>query len=131
MLPAPIVIALALLFSAGAFYLATMLIKGIAELSPDLGSFPRRRPLLATCLIMAALIGSMSLARLADPFWVLSFAGSIPLAVVQSWLNDYWRSVEPPELSVRQAFTGKELIAILFGSLLLGLVMVHLVMGTR
>ena len=130
-LPAGLVIGLGVLFSAGAVFLAATLIASIAAISPSHGSFPRCHPRLATAFVLIALIGAMALARLPDPFWLLSLAGSIPLAIVQSWLNSYWRSVEPPSLLVRHAFSGKELVTIIIGSLLLGLIIAGMMIGVH
>jgi hypothetical protein len=125
-LPRAFVLTLGILFSLLALYLSITLIYEIARLHPDAASFPRRRAPLATALIVAGLAGFTSLAKLPDPFWLLSFGCCIPLAIVQSWLNAYWLSVEDSGLVVRQAFTIKEILAIIAGSLLLGLVLVNL-----
>jgi hypothetical protein len=130
-LPAGLVIGLGLVFSAGALFLAATLIDGIAAINPSPTSFPRRHPHLATASILMALVASMSLSKLPDPFWLLSLAGSIPLAITQSWLNSYWLSVEPPSSMVRHAFSGKELIAIIIGSLLLGLILAGMMIGVH
>ena len=52
----------------------------------------------------------------------LNNLAGIPLAIAQLWLNAYWRSVEPPAMTIRHAFTVKELLAIIVGASLLGLV---------
>lgn len=125
-LPRALVLTIGIVFSILALYFAVTLIYGIASLHPNAASFPRRRAPLATGLIILGLLGFTSLAKLPDPFWLWSFGCCIPLAIVQSWLNAYWQSVEDTELVVRQAFTIKEILAIIVGSLLLGLVVVNL-----
>ncbi len=130
-LPPALVTGLGLLFSALALFLAVTLIDGIASIHPDSNSFPKRHPHLATALLMTSLVGSMALTRLPDPYWLLSLAGSIPLAVAQYWLNTYWKSVEPEGLLVRHAFSVKELLAIILGSLLLGLIGAGMMIGVH
>ncbi|HEY9870492.1 MAG TPA: DUF4234 domain-containing protein [Candidatus Obscuribacterales bacterium] len=125
-LPRLLVLTMGVMFSILALYFCVTLIYGIARLHPNAASFARRRAPLATGLIVLGLVGFTSLAKLADPFWLLSFGCCVPLAIVQSWLNAYWRSVEDTELAVRQAFTIKEILAIIVGSLLLGLVLANL-----
>lgn len=102
-------------------YMAVTLIKGIAELNPLEKSYSKQHPLIASGLVVAFLIGILFLYRLPGILYMLCFAAGIPLAFAQSWLNNYWRSVEPAELIIRQVFTGKELIAVILGSLLIGL----------
>jgi len=105
------------------FYLALTLIKGIAELHPDSGSFAHRRPMLTAGIFTALLLICSSLSALPGAWYLCSFTAAIPLAVVQNWMNIYWRSVEPNGLNVRHAFSGKELLCIILGSLLLGLIL--------
>lgn len=102
-------------------YMAVTQIKGIAELNPSEKSYSKQHPLIASGLVVGFLIGILFLYRLPGILYMLCFAAGVPLAFAQSWLNNYWRSIEPAELIVRQAFTGKELIAVILGSLLLGL----------
>ncbi len=104
-------------------YLAATQIKGIAELVPNSRSFPRRHPLLASALVVGGIIVLQLLSRLPGPLFLLSFSACLPLACAQHWLNDYWRSVESPGLPVRYAFTIKEMVVIIAGSLWLGLVL--------
>jgi hypothetical protein len=113
-------------------YLALMLFKGIAELHPNSQSLPRRHPLFCSGVLVALMLICFSLTVLPDAWYLCSFAAVIPLCVAQSWLNSYWRSVEPIGLNVRHAFSGKELLCIIVGSLLLGLVLASfwLVPGT-
>ncbi|MBX9879185.1 MAG: DUF4234 domain-containing protein [Candidatus Obscuribacterales bacterium] len=102
-------------------YFAVAQVKSIAELNPSEKSYSKQHPLIASGLVMGLLIGILFLQRLPGILYMLCFAAGVPLAFVQSWLNNYWRSVESPELIVRQTFTGKELIAVILGGLLIGL----------
>lgn len=110
-------------------YIAVTLIKGIAELNPKDNAFSRRHPLVASGLVMGFVIALVYLQTLPGILYLLSFTAAIPLAIVQSWLNNYWKSVELPDLIVRQAFTGKELIAVIVGGLLLGLILAGTMCG--
>lgn len=103
-------------------YLALTQLKGLAELHPNANSFPRRHPLVSSGLVLAAMIGMGFLSRLPGAWFLLSLLVCLPMAVAQSWLNAYWRTREHKPLQVRHAFTVKELISIIIGSLLLGLV---------
>jgi hypothetical protein len=102
-------------------YLVLTTFKDIAELHPDANSFPRRKPLLAACCVLTAIIICISLAALPGAYYLLCLLAGLPLAYVQTWINAYWKSVEPKDLHVRYAFTVKELVVIVLGSALLGL----------
>lgn len=104
-------------------YLALMQFKGIAALYPAEDSIQCRHPLFVASIALAAFIGLQYLALLKGPLYLLSFSAAIPMAAVQYWLNAYWRSIEDPQLPVRYAFSVKELVAIVIGSLWLGLIL--------
>jgi len=110
-------------------YMAVSLMKAIAELNPSENSYTRKHPLIASGLVMGSIIGLLCLYKLPGAFFMLSFSAAIPLSIVQLWLNKYWRSVESKDLLVRQAFTGKELIVVILGGLLLGLDCVGIMCG--
>lgn len=103
-------------------YMSLTQIKGIAEIHPDANAYPRRHPLVASGIIVGAIIGFQFLVNLPGLFFLLSFLVGFPLAVAQNWLNAYWNSVEPGNLLVRHAFTVKEMVAIVAGSVVLGLI---------
>lgn len=103
-------------------YLAFDLIYGIAKLNPDCNSFSHRHPLSATIILIGIMIALLMLVMLPGNLYLFSFLASIPLAVAQSWLNTYWQSIEPASVETRQMFTGRELMAITIGSLLLGFI---------
>lgn len=110
-------------------YIALTLIKGIAEINPKDGAYSAKHPLIASGLVMGSIIALLYLCILPGVLYLLSFTAAIPLAVAQSWLNNYWRSVEPEDVIVRQVFTGKELIAVILGGLLLGLILAGYMCG--
>ncbi len=110
-------------------YIAVTLVKGIAELNPQDSAFSRKHPLVSSGLVLGFVIALACLYKLPGTLYMLSFAAAIPLAFVQSWLNNYWKSAESSDLIVRQAFTGKELIAVILGSLLLGLILAGTMCG--
>lgn len=117
----PFLQVLPLIFYAVNIYLILALVKSIADIYPGEASFVRRHPLAAAGIVLAAMIGCASLSALKGGFFLLSFLGIVPIAVVQHWLNGYWRAVEPDGLQVRQAFSIKECCAIVIGGALLGL----------
>ncbi len=74
-------------------------------------------------LLLISITAMEFLAALPGSLYLLSFLVCIPFCFAQSWLNEYWRSVEHPPHLMRHAFTVKELAAIIVGSLWLGLVL--------
>ena len=110
-------------------YMAVSLIKAIAELNPSENSYTKKHPLVSAGLVMGAIIALLCLYKLPGALFMLSFTAAVPLSVVQFWLNKYWRSVESPGRFVRHAFTGKELIVVILGGLLLGLDCVGVMCG--
>lgn len=105
------------------FWLGFGLLKGLASLHPDTGSFPKKHPIAAPLLLLVSITAMEFLAALPGSLYLLSFLVCVPLCVAQSWLNAYWVSVEDPPRLVRHAFSIKELAAIIIGSLWLGLVL--------
>jgi len=112
---------LPVIFYAVNIYLILTLTKSIAEMHPDPTSFPRRRPLAAAGLVLALMIACASLSVLKGGWFLLSFFIIVPLAVVQRWLNCYWKASEPAGTLVRQGFNGPEACAIVAGGALLAL----------
>ncbi len=103
-------------------WLSFNLFSGIAKLYPNKTSTVSQKPNWSAALLVLAMIGFIYLTKLPGAWYFLSLGACIPLAVAQSWLNAYWQSLETKEILIRQAFTGKELVAIICGSLLLGLI---------
>lgn len=126
---APLVRAICMVIPVVNVYFGLSLFKGIAELHPDQSSFPRRHSLGAGGLVMASIIGLIFLAKLPGALYFLSFSACIPLAVVQHWLNCHYRAVEPGDLPVRQAFSVRELIALIVGATVLGLSVTAFLIG--
>jgi len=125
----PLLRTIGLLVPVLQIYLPLTLVKGIAELHPGESTFPRRHPLWASGLVIGFWIAFMFLGRLPGSLYLLSFLAAIPLAVSQSWLNDYWQAVESKDVVVRQAFTVKELMVIIAGSMLLALILTRFIIG--
>lgn len=124
----PLLRAIGLVVPVWNIYLVLMQLKGIAELYPRAESFPRRRPLVAATLVLLGFIAVLGLGALPGVFYLLSLLAGFPLAIAQSWLNEFWRSVEPANRPVRFAFTVKELAALIVGSAWLGLIVVGMMM---
>lgn len=96
-----------------------------AKLIPDNDSFVRKNSQFSGFLL-ALLFGALTLLiRLPEPFQLLYLASAIPLAVVQIWLNRHWKAVEDNKRLARQAFNPLELVAIVSGAALIGLIAVH------
>lgn len=107
-------------------YMLTVLFVRVAQLHPNKNSPVSRYPIPAGILLTASGFGLMHLASLPEPFRMLYLLSAIPFVVAQAWINAYWRTQEPPGLVVRQAFTAGELGLLIFGSILLGLNVIHI-----
>jgi hypothetical protein len=110
-------------------YLYLTQILGIATLHPNPDSVPRKNPLLAAGIIVGSMFALLACAKLPGPLFLIYVLAPAPLAVVQHWLNEYWDTVEPPGLLFRHAFTWKEMLAIILGSSLLGLIVAGFMIG--
>lgn len=100
------------------------LFSGIANLYPKRTSAVSQHPKWSAAVLVMAMVGFIYMTKLPGAWYFLSLGACIPLAIAQSWLNAYWQSLETKDEQylIRQAFTGKELLAIILGSLLLGLI---------
>ncbi|MBS1953499.1 MAG: DUF4234 domain-containing protein [Cyanobacteria bacterium SZAS-4] len=105
--------------------LTSLLFTRIAQLYPEKTSFAYKHPITVGILLTIALFGCLSLYRLPGPFMLLFLLCSAPFVLAQSWLNAYWKTQEPPNTLVRQAFTAGELASLILGAVLLGLIVTH------
>lgn len=112
-------------------YLLCTLVIGICNLVPNEEAYPRQKPLIATGCVLAAFLGILALGRLPGESFMFSLVALIPIAVAQDWLNKYWAHVESPEVFVRYGFSVVEMIVIIVGAAVLGLVVAGLMMGVR
>jgi hypothetical protein len=106
------------------FILGTYFFKMLAELSSDASSAPRKHPWIAGLVLSVMLIGGLSLVKLPKIYFLLYCPGvCLPLSIAQHWLNDYWSKVETDkDLLVRHSFSTTELLLLIFGIMLLGLI---------
>ncbi|MDP3506781.1 MAG: hypothetical protein Q8T09_02205 [Candidatus Melainabacteria bacterium] len=96
-----------------------------AQLIPDRNSFLRKNSQF-TGFVIALLFGALTLLiRLPEPFELLYLTSALPLAVVQIWLNRHWKVVEDNKRIARQAFSPLELVAIITGASVIGLIAIH------
>lgn len=110
-------------------YLAMDLFKDMARLIPHEDSPVRRKPLLASTILITVTVVLFSLACLPGPLFLLFLTAGFPLSMAQAWLNEYWGSVEPRGMVVRQAFSIGEIVAIIVGGSILGLVVTGFAIG--
>lgn len=110
-------------------YVLGTLVLGVASLNPDPKSFSRQHPLLACFFVLASYLALLTLAQLSGVAFLLSMLSTVPFGYVQHWLNRYWRAVEPAGLHVRQAFNMWEMLAIVIGTCLIGLVAAGTMIG--
>jgi hypothetical protein len=98
--------------------------KMIAELYPNRTSFIRANPALVGLGLALMLTGSACLVKLPHALYLLYCVGfAVPLSVGQHLLNKYWNQVElDDDLLVRHSFSALELVILIFGIVLLGLI---------
>jgi len=113
------------------YVLATLMV-GIASLVPDENSFARKHALIACGLVLGAGLLISGLAYLPGSLYLISLlSGAVPCAIMQHWLNKYWKSVEAEDVYVRYGFNGLEMVAIIIGASLIGLVAAGLMIGVK
>lgn len=110
-------------------YLLLTLALGIARIHPDKNSLVARRPLLCSFAAVFATITLSMLSVLPGAWYLLFLLCILPAAVMQAWLNSYWKAVEPDGLLYRAAFTLRELVVLAVGALYLGYIIVGFLMG--
>ena len=103
-------------------YLFFMLVFNLAKLHPRQTSLPRRHPVISASVLSLSFCGSIMLANLPGAWYLLYVLAAIPLAVAQLWLKSYWHTEEPDGLMVRQAFSTSELLLLILGAIVVGLV---------
>jgi len=127
----PVLRAFGLLVPILNIYLSTTLTLGIANLVPDQNSLARKKPMIATLLIVGTALFFLAFNRL-DGWWIeFSLLAVIPFAVLQHWLNQYWKTVESDELLIRAGFNLWEMLLIIVGASLHGLVVTGLMIGVK
>ena len=112
-------------------YLLLTLALGIARIHPDKASLVARQPVLCAAVAVFATITLSMLSILPGAWYLLFLLSVLPAAVMQSWLNSYWKAVEPDGLLYRAAFTLKELVVVAAGALFLGYIVVGFLMGAH
>ena len=123
-----------LILAIGAFlpfigaFVQVFFFKTVAQLSPNPDSRIRKNSLTVGVLMMLLIYAAVSAGTLLprtyslpESFSRLYLAAVFPVALVQNWLNQYWRSVEPEGILVRQSFSATELILLIFGIMLTGM----------
>lgn len=112
-------------------YLLLTLALGIARIHPNKQSLVARHPLACSTAVVFATISLSFLSVLPGAWYLLFVLSVLPAAVMQQWLNDYWKSVEPVGLLYRTAFTLKELVVLAAGALFTGYIIVGFMMGAH
>ncbi len=102
-------------------FLTSLLFIRAAQLYPRKTSVVYRHPIAIGILMTVVMFGGFSLYRLPGPFMLLFLLGVAPFVLAQSWLNAYWKTQEPPNTLIRQAFSSGELASLILGAVLLGL----------
>jgi hypothetical protein len=121
----PIVLAIgAFLPYIGAF-VTVVFCRTIAKLSPNSDSVIRKHALTVGVLLMLLFYAASTAIKLPGALSLLYLAAVFPVALVQHWLNQYWRSVEPEGMLVRQSFSASELVVLVFGITLTGMLILR------
>lgn len=105
-------------------YLFFTLALGIAQRVPNLQSFPCQHPML--CAVGLSMVHFLAafFAFFPEPWVMLYVLAALPAALLQHWLNKFWAAVHPDKKLMRHGFNFGEIIAIVLGSLLWGLIVV-------
>lgn len=94
----------------------------IAKLSAD-DTLMKKNPTFAAFSLAVAMAMLWGLFKLPGAFYLMYTLVSVPAAIAQHWLNQYWQRVEPPSAVMRNAFSAVELVILLVGSFGLTMVM--------
>ena len=86
------------------------------------GSMLKANPSFPAFFLVVAMAFFYNLVKLPGAFYLLFTLVSVPAAIAQHWLNDYWERVEPESSLVRQSFSKWEMLIMLLGSLALSLI---------
>jgi hypothetical protein len=121
----PILRTMGVLVPIWQLYLTSTLFSAIAQLYPAPDTFAHKNPIATGMIMTLVMFGCMSLYRLPGAFMLLFLLYVTPLVIAQKWLNDYWKTQEPPNTLVRQAFSAGELASLILGAVLLGLIVTH------
>jgi hypothetical protein len=95
-----------------------------AGLIPNKESLVRKNQAFSGFLIAGVFGLSALLGKLPGNWYLFYLSACLPLAVVQFWLNQHWSLYENEENLPRQAFSPLELLMIIAGALLLGLILI-------
>jgi hypothetical protein len=102
-------------------FLTSLLFTRVAQLYPRKTSVVHKYPAAIGILMTLVMFGCFSLYKLPGAFMLLFLLYVAPFVLAQSWLNAYWKTQEPPNTLVRQAFSSGELASLILGAVLLGL----------
>lgn len=114
----PLIRAVGIIIPVWQLYLTFTLFRSIARISPLVED---KKTTAVAVALTASVAGLCALAALPGAWFFLYLTATIPIAIAQHLLNDYWRTQEKSKLLVRHAFTPLELVAIIIGASWLGL----------
>jgi hypothetical protein len=87
------------------------------------GSLLKNNPTFPAFCLVAGMAMLWSLGKMPSYFSLLFTLVSIPPAIAQHWINDYWQRVEPEGTPIRRSFSMAEILTLLIGSIPLTLIM--------
>ncbi len=93
----------------------------IATLAPE-GSMLKANPSFPAFSLVVAMVFFFYFFKLPGAFFLLFTLVSVPAAIAQHWLNNYWMRVEPESALVRKSYSKGEMLMMLVGSMLLSFI---------
>jgi hypothetical protein len=108
----------------GAF-ISAFYFKTIAQLYPEVDSPIHRYPILFGIILTLAVYGAAALNCLPGVAYLLYLSVVLPALLAQHWLNRYWRAVEPEGMFIRYSFSATELVLLMIGIMLTGMLILH------
>jgi len=118
----PAILAFTMIIPIVNIFTAASVFNESLNLLPD-ESYPLKRNTGLASLILAMFMSLLfPLSKGEGPHVLLFVLGVLPVALCQHWLNAYWQQTEKEPLIYREAFSVTELLVIIVGSLIFGLI---------
>ncbi len=118
----PAVLAFSMVIPIINIFTAASVFNECLNLYPD-GNYPLKRNVGLASLFLAMFMSLLFPLSKGDGPQVLLFVlGVLPVALCQQWLNGYWKGTEKESVIYREAFSVTELLVIIVGSLIFGLI---------
>ncbi len=118
----PALLALTMIIPIINIFTAASVFNESLNLNPD-QNYPLKRNVGLASLMLAMFMSLLfPLSKGEGPQVLLFVLGVLPVALCQQWLNAYWSTKEKETVIYREAFSVTELLVIIVGSLIFGLI---------